>query len=56
MSRTAFDDAGRVVEHGSHVYRSDLYAFHVALIDQSRSMHIGAVASDGRGTDAARSG
>lgn len=34
MSRTAFNDAGVAIEHGSHVYRPDLYAFEVTLVDR----------------------
>lgn len=34
MRRTAYDDAGRVVEHGTHVYRPDLYSFEVTLVDR----------------------
>lgn len=31
MSRTAYDDRGRAVEHGDHVYRASLYSFEVTL-------------------------
>lgn len=34
MQRTAFDDSGRAVEHGSHVYRPDLYSFEMTLVDR----------------------
>lgn len=34
MQRTAFDDGGRAVEHGSHVYRPDLYSFEMTLVDR----------------------
>ncbi|MGJ9421708.1 GntR family transcriptional regulator [Aeromicrobium sp. CF3.5] len=34
MSRTAFNDAGVAIEHGSHAYRPDLYAFEVTLVDR----------------------
>ena len=34
MRRTAYDDGGRVVEHGTHVYRPDLYSFEVTLVDR----------------------
>lgn len=34
MQRTAFDDSGRAVELGSHVYRPDLYTFEVTLVDR----------------------
>jgi DNA-binding GntR family transcriptional regulator len=35
MERTAFDDSGRVVEQGSHVYRSDTYSFEITLVHRS---------------------
>ena len=31
MSRTAWDAAGRVVEHGDHVYRAGHYSFEIHL-------------------------
>ena len=31
MSRTAWDGAGRVVEHGDHVYRAGHYSFEIHL-------------------------
>ncbi|MBA2698389.1 MAG: GntR family transcriptional regulator [Nocardioidaceae bacterium] len=34
MDRTAFDDKGRAIESGSHVYRPDLYSFEVTLVDR----------------------
>ncbi len=34
MSRTAFDDSGRVVEYGSHVYRASRYYFDTTLVDR----------------------
>jgi DNA-binding GntR family transcriptional regulator len=34
MHRTAFDDSGRAVEVGSHVYRPDLYTFEITLVDR----------------------
>lgn len=34
MSRTAFDDSGRVVEFGSHVYRASRYYFDTTLVDR----------------------
>lgn len=34
MQRTAYDDAGRAVEYGQHVYRPDLYAFELTLVDR----------------------
>jgi DNA-binding GntR family transcriptional regulator len=32
MVRTAYDDSGRVVEYGSHVYRAALYSFEISLV------------------------
>ncbi len=34
MERTAFDDCGRIVEFGSHVYRASRYYFDTTLIDR----------------------
>ncbi|WP_099024241.1 GntR family transcriptional regulator [Mycolicibacterium palauense] len=34
MQRTAFDDSGRIVECGSHVYRASRYYFDTTLIDR----------------------
>ena len=34
MTRTAFDDGGRAVEFGSHVYRPDRYSFEMTLVDR----------------------
>jgi DNA-binding GntR family transcriptional regulator len=34
MERTAYDDQGRAVEYGSHLYRPDLYAFETTLVDR----------------------
>lgn len=34
MSRTSYDDSGRAVEHGAHVYRPALYAFEMALVER----------------------
>ena len=34
MERTAFDDSGRVVEYGSHVYRASRYFFDTTLVDR----------------------
>ena len=31
MERTAYDDTGRAVEHGSHLYRASLYTFQLTL-------------------------
>jgi DNA-binding GntR family transcriptional regulator len=32
MQRTAFDDTGRVIEYGSHLYRASRYAFEFQLL------------------------
>lgn len=34
MARTAFDNAGRAVEYGTHVYRPERYTFEVTLVDR----------------------
>jgi DNA-binding GntR family transcriptional regulator len=34
MQRTAYDSEGRVVELGRHLYRPDLYAFELTLVDR----------------------
>ncbi len=34
MTRTTYDDNGRAVEHGSHVYRPALYSFEMALVER----------------------
>jgi DNA-binding GntR family transcriptional regulator len=34
MTRTAFDNAGRAVEYGTHVYRAERYTFEVTLVDR----------------------
>ncbi|MGW0229144.1 GntR family transcriptional regulator [Actinopolymorpha singaporensis] len=34
MTRTAYDDVGRAVEYGSHVYRAARYAFELTLIER----------------------
>ncbi len=34
MNRTAFDDSGRIVEYGSHVYRASRYYFETTLVDR----------------------
>ncbi|MGV9714233.1 GntR family transcriptional regulator [Gordonia sp. NPDC003424] len=34
MQRTAFDDAGRVVEFGTHSYRADRYFFETTVVDR----------------------
>jgi DNA-binding GntR family transcriptional regulator len=34
MTRTAFDDNGRAVEFGAHVYRPDMYSFEITLVDR----------------------
>jgi DNA-binding GntR family transcriptional regulator len=32
MRRTAYDDTGRAVEHGSHIYRASRYVFEFQLL------------------------
>jgi DNA-binding GntR family transcriptional regulator len=32
MERSAYDDAGRVVEYGTHIYRASRYSFELSLI------------------------
>jgi len=34
MQRTAYDDKGRVVEYGDHVYRAESYTFEVTLVER----------------------
>jgi DNA-binding GntR family transcriptional regulator len=34
MTRTAYDDKGRAVEHGSHIYRATRYAFTLTLVER----------------------
>ena len=34
MTRTTYDDNGRAVEHGAHVYRPTLYTFEIALVER----------------------
>jgi len=34
MERTIFDDTGRAVEFGRHVYRSDTYSFETTLVER----------------------
>jgi GntR family transcriptional regulator len=34
MQRTAYDDQGRVVEYGDHVYRAETYSFEVTLVER----------------------
>lgn len=34
MHRTAYDNAGRVIEYARHCYRPDLYSFEITLIDR----------------------
>jgi len=34
MQRTAYDDSGRAVELGSHLYRPDRYSFETTLVDR----------------------
>jgi DNA-binding GntR family transcriptional regulator len=34
MQRTSYDDNGRAVEYGSHLYRPDRYSFETTLVDR----------------------
>jgi len=34
MERTSYDDKGRAVEHGQHLYRPDRYAYETTLVDR----------------------
>jgi DNA-binding GntR family transcriptional regulator len=34
MTRTAYDDVGRAVEYGTHVYRASRYSFSLTLVDR----------------------
>jgi DNA-binding GntR family transcriptional regulator len=34
MERTSYDDKGRAVEHGTHLYRPDRYAYETTLVDR----------------------
>lgn len=34
MSRISYDDQGRVVEYGDHVYRAETYSFEVTLVER----------------------
>jgi DNA-binding GntR family transcriptional regulator len=34
MSRTAFDDKGRAIEYGTHVYRANRYSFTLTLVER----------------------
>lgn len=34
MTRTAFDDAGKAIEHGRHCYNPGLYSFEITLVDR----------------------
>jgi DNA-binding GntR family transcriptional regulator len=34
MTRTAFDDKGRTVEYGTHIYRADRYNFTLTLVER----------------------
>ena len=34
MERTSYDDKGRAVEFGHHLYRPDLYAYEATLVDR----------------------
>jgi DNA-binding GntR family transcriptional regulator len=32
MTRTTYDDAGRAIEYGAHIYRASLYSFEITLM------------------------
>lgn len=34
MSRTAYDDVGKPIEHGTHVYRASRYSFSLTLVER----------------------
>jgi DNA-binding GntR family transcriptional regulator len=34
MQRTSYDDQGRAVEHGNHLYRPDRYAYETTLVER----------------------
>lgn len=34
MERTSYDDKGRAVEYGTHLYRPDLYAYETTLVER----------------------
>jgi len=34
MARTTYDDTGRAVEYGTHVYRSEVHTFEIALVER----------------------
>ena len=34
MERTSYDDKGRAVEHGTHLYRPDRYTYETTLVDR----------------------
>jgi DNA-binding GntR family transcriptional regulator len=34
MERTSYDDQGRAVEYGMHLYRPDRYAYEATLVDR----------------------
>jgi hypothetical protein len=34
MRRTTFDDAGRAVEYGTHLYRASIYSFEFVLVNR----------------------
>ncbi|WP_305070460.1 UTRA domain-containing protein [Micromonospora sp. ATA51] len=34
MTRTAYDDQGRYVEHGAHIYRASRYALEVTVAER----------------------
>ncbi|MDQ3105079.1 MAG: UTRA domain-containing protein, partial [Actinomycetota bacterium] len=34
MQRVAFDDEGRAIEYGDHIYRPERYTFELTLVDR----------------------
>jgi GntR family transcriptional regulator len=34
MRRTAYDESGRVVEYGDHIYRASVYSFEFVLVSR----------------------
>ena len=34
MERTAYDSMGRAIEHGEHIYRTDLYSLEFTVVNK----------------------
>ncbi len=34
MRRTAYDESGRVIEYGDHIYRASVYSFEFVLVSR----------------------